>query len=132
MNKLYYLIISQLREIFLFSKTYDEYEQLPFKGEPNSYAMKETPSKKIIQIRHYGNDGYVDCDYDFDHHGYPESHPYHRHNGAHKHICEPDERINETYHGTRMELTDEEYVKYILNYRKLKAKIIPVKYIKNK
>ena len=90
MRSLFKTIISQLCEVFLFAETYDEYEQLPFEGERNSYAMKELPNGRIVQIRHYDNDGYVDCDYDFDHHGYPNEHPYPNHNGAHKHVCSPD------------------------------------------
>ena len=129
MNNIYKQVISRIREIFLFTEIIDEYEQLPSKGEPNSYAKKQTPKGDIIQIRCYGSDGYVYCDYDFNHHGYPESHNYPKHNGAHKHVCTPDKVIDETYHGIRQPLTDEEYVKYVLNHRKIKAKITPVKYI---
>ena len=129
MNNIYRQLISHIREIFLLQEIVDEYEQLPYKGEPNSFVKKETPDKRIIQIRCYGPDGYAYCDYDFNDHGYKESHNYPKHNGAHKHICEPDKRINELYHGIRQPLTDKEYEKYVLNHRKIKAKIIPVKYL---
>ena len=107
-------IISHFREIFLFTEIIDKYEQLPPKGEPNSYAKKQLPNGRIVQIRYYGPDGYVYCDYDFDDHGYKENHNYPKHNGAHKHICTPDIKIDETFHGIRRPLTDEEYIKYVL------------------
>lgn len=121
MNKL-------LRKALLFSKVIllpkNKYKRLPQRNTPDSYIKKVNSKGKIIQIRHYGNDGYVEFDIDFSHHNLPTDHPQ-TFGGAHKHIY--DHMPNNTRrHGPALELTYEEYIYFILNHKKIQAEIIYV------
>ena len=102
--------ISQIRGIIFMPKNGTDVI-----GKPNSYkiTMSKKDKTKPHSIRHFDSTGKVDIDIDCNDHGNSDKHNYPKHNGAHKHIWNPNRQDQEP-------LTDEEYEYYVLNYKKLK------------
>ena len=112
MHNIKYKIISQLSEIFLLPKNHSK--GLTIYGDPNSIKPHYDDNGNIDQIRIYGSSGFAYCDYDFDDHNKPKYHPFHKHNGAHKHYYSLEN--NKVKHSEPKELTDYEYNTYIKPY----------------
>ena len=101
---------------------YQSLQHLPDNWRPNSVIEKINPNGKIVQRRFYGSKGKPAFDIDLNDHGTPEYHPF-GHGGAHKH----DYRYGKRQRG--VELTDEEYQRYVKDFDSKAADRMRVKYI---
>ena len=101
---------------------YQSLQHLPDNWRPNSVIEKINPNGKIVQRRFYDSKGKPAFDIDLNDHGTPEYHPF-GHGGAHKH----DYRYGKRQRG--VELTDEEYQKYVKDFDSKAADRMRVKYI---
>lgn len=101
---------------------YQSLQHLPDNWRPNSVIEKINPNGKIVQRRFYDQKGKPAFDIDLNDHGTPEYHPF-GHGGAHKH----NYRYGKRQRG--VELTDEEYQRYIKDFDSKAADKMRVKYI---
>ena len=101
---------------------YQSLQHLPDNWRPNSVIEKINPNGKIVQRRFYDSKGKPAFDIDLNDHGTPEYHPF-GHGGAHKH----DYRYGKRQRG--VELTDEEYQRYVKDFDSKAADRMRVKYI---
>ena len=101
---------------------YQSLQHLPDNWRPNSVIEKINPNGKIVQRRFYDSKGKTAFDIDLNDHGTPEYHPF-GHGGAHKH----DYRYGKRQRG--VELTDEEYQRYVKDFDSKAADRMRVKYI---
>ena len=101
---------------------YQSLQHLPDNWRPNSVIEKINPNGKIVQRRFYDSKGKPAFDIDLNDHGTPEYHPF-EHGGAHKH----DYRYGKRQRG--VELTDEEYQRYVKDFDSKAADRMRVKYI---
>ena len=108
---------------------YRSYTHLPDSWRPNSIVEKINPQGKCIQRRFYGQDGLPMFDVDMNNHGMPEAHPF-GFGGAHKHIFNNKIRNKDRRRQKGVELTDEEYRKYIKEFDG-KADRMKVRYIED-
>ena len=105
MNKDNKQVLSNDKAYFIYT---NHVKGLNIKAKPYSLDFRYDNDGNVDQVRIYGGDGYVICDYDLDDHGYSDKHPYKNHYGAHKHIWTRNE---EGYlkHGDHEAMTDREY-----------------------
>ena len=101
---------------------YQSLQHLPDNWRPNSVIEKINPNGKIVQRRFYDQKGKPAFDIDLNDHGTPEYHPF-GHGGAHKH----NYRYGKRQRG--VELTDEEYQRYVKDFDSKAADKMRVKYI---
>ena len=101
---------------------YQSLQHLPDSWRPNSVIEKINPNGKIVQRRFYDSKGKTAFDIDLNDHGTPEYHPF-GHGGAHKH----NYRYGKRQRG--VELTDEEYQRYVKDFDTKAADTMRVKYI---
>lgn len=101
---------------------YQSLQHLPDSWRPNSVIEKINPNGKIVQRRFYDSKGKTAFDIDLNDHGTPEYHPF-GHGGAHKH----NYRYGKRQRG--VELTDEEYQRYVRDFDSQAADRMRVKYI---
>lgn len=101
---------------------YQSLQHLPDNWRPNSVIEKINPNGKIVQRRFYDSKGKTAFDIDLNDHGTPEYHPF-GHGGAHKH----NYRYGKRQRG--VELTDEEYQRYVKDFDSKAADRMRVKYI---
>ena len=101
---------------------YQSLQHLPDNWRPNSVIEKINPNGKIVQRRFYDSKGKPAFDIDLNDHGTPEYHPF-GHGGAHKH----NYRYGKRQRG--VELTDEEYQRYVKDFDSKAADRMRVKYI---
>ena len=101
---------------------YQSLQHLPDNWRPNSVIEKINPNGKIVHRRFYDSKGKPAFDIDLNDHGTPEYHPF-GHGGAHKH----DYRYGKRQRG--VELTDEEYQRYVKDFDSKAAYRMRVKYI---
>lgn len=101
---------------------YQSLQHLPDSWRPNSVIEKINPNGKIVQRRFYDSKGKTAFDIDLNDHGTPEYHPF-GHGGAHKH----NYRYGKRQRG--VELTDEEYQRYVKDFDSKVADRMRVKYI---
>ena len=100
---------------------YQSLQHLPDSWRPNSVIEKINPNGKIVQRRFYGPKGKPEMDIDLNDHGTPEYHPF-GHGGAHKH----NYRYGKRQRG--VELTDEEYQRYVRDFDSKAADKMRVQY----
>ncbi len=101
---------------------YQSLGHLPDCWRPNSIIEKINPNGKVVQRRFYGPNGKPELDVDLNNHGTPEYHPF-GHGGAHKHTYKYGKRQR------GVELTDEEYNRFIKEFDSKKADRMKVRYI---
>ena len=107
---------------------YRSYSHLPDRWRPGSVVEKINPQGKCIQRRFYDSKGLPLMDIDLNDHGMPEAHPF-GHGGAHKHLYNHANKRKPRQRG--IELTDEEYQKYVKDFDRSKAYRMKVKYIED-
>lgn len=107
---------------------YRSYTHLPDTWRPGSVVEKINPQGKCIQRRFYDSKGKPLMDIDLNDHGMPEAHPF-GHNGAHKHLYNHANKRKPRQRG--IELTDEEYQKYVKDFDRSKADRMKVRYIED-
>lgn len=95
-------------------RIYQSLGHLPDAWRPNSVIEKIKPNGKVVQRRFYGPTGKPELDVDLTNHGTPEYHPF-NHGGAHKHTYKYGKRQ------PGVELTDEEYNRFIKEFDRSKA-----------
>ena len=108
---------------------YRSYSHLPDHWKKNTWVEKLNPNGKVIQRRYYGSDGLPVVDYDLSHHGFPEDHPK-NFGGAHKHLYNNQARRVKDRRQKGIEMTQEEYDKYIKNFNEYAEKM-KVRYIED-
>lgn len=108
---------------------YRSYTHLPDRWKKNTWVEKLNPNGKVIQRRYYGSDGLPVVDYDLSHHGFPEDHPK-NFGGAHKHLYNNQARRAKDRRQKGIEMTQEEYDKYIKNFNEYAEKM-KVRYIED-
>lgn len=101
---------------------YQSLQHLPERWRPNSVVEKINPKGQIIQRRFYDAKGRPEVDVDLNDHGTPEYHPF-GHGGAHKH----NYRYGKRQKG--VDLTDEEYQRYVKDFDSSAADKMRVRYI---
>ena len=101
---------------------YQSLQHLPERWRPNSVVEKINPKGQIIQRRFYDAKGRPEVDIDLNDHGIPEYHPF-GHGGAHKH----NYRYGKRQKG--VDLTDEEYQRYVKDFDSSAADKMRVRYI---
>lgn len=101
---------------------YQSLQHLPERWRPNSVVEKINPKGQIIQRRFYDAKGRPEVDVDLNNHGTPEYHPF-GHGGAHKH----NYRYGKRQKG--VDLTDEEYQRYVKDFDSSAADKMRVRYI---
>lgn len=101
---------------------YQSLQHLPERWRPNSVVEKINPKGQIIQRRFYDAKGRPEVDVDLNNHGTPEYHPF-GHGGAHKH----NYRFGKRQKG--VDLTDEEYQRYVKDFDSSAADKMRVRYI---
>ena len=101
---------------------YQSLQHLPERWRPNSVVEKINPKGQIIQRRFYDAKGRPEVDVDLNDHGTPEYHPF-GHGGAHKH----NYRYGKRQKG--VDLTDEEYQRYVEDFDSSAADKMRVRYI---
>lgn len=101
---------------------YQSLQHLPERWRPNSVVEKINPKGQIIQRRFYDAKGRPEVDVDLNDHGTPEYHPF-GHSGAHKHNYKYGKRQK------GVELTDEEYQRYVKDFDSSAADKMRVRYI---
>lgn len=107
---------------------YRSYTHLPDTWRPGSVVEKINPQGKCIQRRFYDSKGKPLMDIDLNDHGMPEAHPF-GHGGAHKHLYNHANKRKPRQKG--IELTDEEYQKYVKDFDRSKADRMKVRYIED-
>lgn len=107
---------------------YRSYTHLPDTWRPGSVVEKINPQGKCIQRRFYDSKGKPLMDIDLNDHGMPEAHPF-GHGGAHKHLYNHANKRKPRQKG--IELTDEEYQKYVKDFDRSKADKMKVRYIED-
>lgn len=107
---------------------YRSYTHLPDTWRPGSVVEKINPQGKCIQRRFYDAQGKPLMDIDLNDHGMPEAHPF-GHGGAHKHLYNHANKRKPRQRG--IELTDEEYQKYVKDFDRNKADRMKVRYIED-
>ena len=107
---------------------YRSYTRLPDTWRPGSVVEKINPQGKCIQRRFYDSKGLPLMDIDLNDHGMPEAHPF-GHGGAHKHLYNHANKRKPRQRG--IELTDEEYQKYVKDFDRSKADRMKVRYIED-
>lgn len=107
---------------------YRSYTHLPDTWRPGSIVEKINPQGKCIQRRFYDSKGLPLMDIDLNDHGMPEAHPF-GHGGAHKHLYNHANKRKPRQRG--IELTDEEYQKYVKDFDRSKADRMKVRYIED-
>ena len=107
---------------------YRSYTHLPDTWRPGSVVEKINPQGKCIQRRFYDAQGKPLMDIDLNDHGMPEAHPF-GHGGAHKHLYNHANKRKPRQRG--IELTDEEYQKYVKDFDRSKADRMKVRYIED-
>ena len=107
---------------------YRSYTHLPDRWKPNSIVEKINPQGKCIQRRIYDDKGLPLMDIDLNDHGMPEAHPF-GHNGAHKHLYNHANKRKPRQRG--IELSDEEYRKYVKDFDRSTAERMKVRYIED-
>ena len=107
---------------------YRSYTHLPDTWRPGSVVEKINPQGKCIQRRFYDAQGKPLMDIDLNDHGMPEAHPF-DHGGAHKHLYNHANKRKPRQKG--IELTDEEYQKYVKDFDRSKADRMKVRYIED-
>ncbi len=108
---------------------YRSYSHLPDHWKKNTWVEKLNPNGRVIQRRYYGSDGLPVVDYDLTHHGFPEDHPK-NFGGAHKHLYNNQARRIKDRRQKGIEMTQEEYDKYIKNFNEYAEKM-KVRYIED-
>ena len=108
---------------------YRSYSHLPDHWKKNTWVEKLNPNGKVIQRRYYGSDGLPVVDYDLSHHGFPEDHPK-NFGGAHKHLYNNQARRVKDRRQKGVEMTQQEFDKYIKNFNEY-AKKMKVRYIED-
>ena len=101
---------------------YQSLGHLPDTWKPNSIVEKVKPNGKVVQRRYYGEDGRPELDIDLTNHGTPEYHPF-EHGGIHKHTYDYTKR---KVRSRGLELSEEEYKKYVKDFDSKKAERIEV------
>ena len=109
---------------------YRSYTRLPDTWRPGSVVEKINPQGKCIQRRFYDSKGKPLMDIDLNDHGMPEAHPF-GHGGAHKHIYNNNIRNVNKRRQKGVELTDEEYKKYVKDFDRSKADRMKVRWIED-
>lgn len=109
---------------------YRSYTRLPDTWRPGSVVEKINPQGKCIQRRFYDSKGKPLMDVDLNNHGMPEAHPF-GHGGAHKHIYNNNIRNINKRRQKGVELTDEEYKKYVKDFDRSKADRMKVRWIED-
>lgn len=109
---------------------YRSYTTLPDHWRPGSVVEKINPQGKCIQRRFYDSKGKPLMDVDLNNHGMPESHPF-GHGGAHKHLYNNNIRNVNKRRQKGVELTDEEYKKYVKDFDRSKADRMKVRWIED-
>ena len=109
---------------------YRSYTRLPDTWRPGSVVEKINPQGKCIQRRFYDSKGKPLMDVDLNNHGMPEAHPF-GHGGAHKHIYNNNIRNVNKRRQKGVELTDEEYKKYVKDFDRSKADRMKVRWIED-
>ena len=109
---------------------YRSYTRLPDTWRPGSVVEKINPQGKCIQRRFYDSKGKPLMDVDLNNHGMPEAHPF-GHGGAHKHIYNNNIRNVDKRRQKGVELTDEEYKKYVKDFDRSKADRMKVRWIED-
>lgn len=107
---------------------YRSYTHLPDRWRPGSVVEKINPQGKPIQRRFYDSKGLPLMDIDLNDHGMPEAHPF-GHGGCHKHLYNHANKRKPRQRG--IELTDEEYQKYVKDFDRSKADRMKVRYIED-
>lgn len=107
---------------------YRSYTHLPDTWRPGSVVEKINPQGKCIQRRFYDSKGLPLMDVDLGDHGMPEAHPF-GHGGCHKHLYNHANKRKPRQRG--IELTDEEYQKYVKDFDRSKADRMKVRYIED-
>ena len=108
---------------------YKSYSHLPDRWKKNTWVEKLNPNGKVIQRRYYGSDGLPVVDYDLSHHGFPEDHPK-NFGGAHKHLYNNQARRVKDRRQKGVEMTQQEFDKYIKNFNEYAEKM-KVRYIED-
>lgn len=109
---------------------YRSYTRLPDHWRPNSVVEKINPQGKCIQRRFYDEKGNPLFDVDLNNHGMPEAHPF-GHGGAHKHIYNNKIRNVNKRRQKGVELSDEEYRKYVKEFNRDTADKMKVRWIED-
>ena len=109
---------------------YRSYTRLPDTWRPGSVVEKINPQGKCIQRRFYDSKGKPLMDIDLNDHGMPEAHPF-GHGGAHKHIYNNNIRNVNKRRQKGVELTNEEYKKYVKDFNRSKADRMKVRWIED-
>ena len=107
---------------------YRAYTHLPDTWRPGSVVEKINPRGKCVQRRFYDSKGLPLMDIDLGDHGMPESHPF-GHGGCHKHLYNHANKRKPRQRG--IELSDEEYQKYVKDFDRSKADRMKVRYIED-
>ena len=107
---------------------YRSYTHLPDRWRPDSVVEKINPQGKCIQRRFYDSKGLPLMDVDLGDHGMPEAHPF-GHGGCHKHLYNHANKRKPRQRG--IELTDEEYQKYVKEFDRSTADRMKVRYIED-
>jgi hypothetical protein len=107
---------------------YRSYTHLPDRWRPGSVVEKINPRGQCIQRRFYDSKGLPLMDVDLGDHGMPEAHPF-GHGGCHKHLYNHANKRKPRQRG--IELTDEEYQKYVKDFDRSKADRMKVRYIED-
>ena len=107
---------------------YRSYTHLPDRWKKNTWIEKINPNGRVVQRRYYGSDGRPMVDYDLTNHGQPEFHDF-KYKGAHKHLYNWNNKRKPRQTG--IELTQEEYEKYIRGFNSDTAEKMKVRYIED-
>ena len=107
---------------------YRSYTHLPDRWKKNTWIEKINPNGRVVQRRYYGEDGRPMVDFDLSNHGQPEFHDF-KYKGAHKHLYNWNNKRKPRQTG--IELTQEEYEKYIRGFNSDIAEKMKVRYIED-
>ena len=105
---------------------YRSYTHLPDRWKKNTWIEKINPNGRVVQRRYYGEDGRPMVDYDLTNHGQPEFHDF-KYKGAHKHLYNWNNKRKPRQTG--IELTQEEYERFIRDFNSDTAEKMKVRYI---
>ena len=121
--------LKNMKQVLLYCGSFFMRKKLERRYTPNSYCLqmsKDNPNEPH-RLRYYDSDGDMCLDIDFNDHHNNKKHPF-NHDGAHKHyysyINNNDGTKTLMDHSDGMDLTDEEYKYYVLEYEKLNPTII--------
>ena len=107
---------------------YRSYTHLPDRWKKNTWIEKINPNGRVVQRRYYGSDGRPMVDFDLSNHGQPEFHDF-KYKGAHKHLYNWNNKRKPRQTG--IELTQEEYERYIRDFNSDTAEKMKVRYIED-